>query len=127
MAAGDTSIDNDVIQAMAHWKTEESVKRYTQMSPADYARYVNIASKSDAGTLMRSDLPDIDLGRALNSRRSRRRHGASTTSPHRSPSAPFPTQRPALRSCPHGVLPLHTRPPTQTRRCRARHSHAGLR
>ena len=44
MAAGDTSIDNDVIQAMAHWKTEESVKRYTQMSPADYARYVDIAS-----------------------------------------------------------------------------------
>ena len=25
-AAGDTSIDNNVIQAMAHWKTEDSVK-----------------------------------------------------------------------------------------------------
>ena len=64
-AAGDTSIDNNVIQAMAHWKTEESVKRYTRMSPAEYARYVDIASKTDAGTRVRTDLPDIDPGRAL--------------------------------------------------------------
>jgi len=35
------------------------------MSPADYARYVDIASKTDAGMLVRTDLPDIDPGRAL--------------------------------------------------------------
>ena len=64
-AAGDRSIDDSVIQALAHWKTVASVHRYIRMRPEDYARFVDIASSTDAGMQVRTDLPDIDPGRAM--------------------------------------------------------------
>jgi hypothetical protein len=66
---------------MAHWKTEDSVKRYTSMSPADYARYVNIASKTDARTLVSSDMPDVEPGRALEEIRQAARRIDSESAP----------------------------------------------
>ena len=64
-AAGDRSIDDSVIQALAHWKTVASVHRYIRMRPEDYARFVDIASSTNAGMQVRTDLPDIDPGRAM--------------------------------------------------------------
>ena len=59
-ASGDSGIDNALIQTLCHWKTEESVMRYTHTSPADYGKYVRVATDTDAGTAVHKDAPVYD-------------------------------------------------------------------
>ena len=59
---GDQSVTDVVIQTLARWKTEEAMKRYTHMRPEDYADFVDIASRTDAGFTLPVGLPAIDLG-----------------------------------------------------------------
>jgi len=50
------------LQTLARWKTEEAMKRYTHMRPEDYADFVDIASRTDAGVALPVGLPAIDPG-----------------------------------------------------------------
>ena len=90
---------------MAHWKTEESVKHYTRMSPADYARYVNITSKTDADTLMRSKMPDIYLGQVLKEISQAARRIDSGSAPATTRSRANSETSSALSSARHPVAP----------------------
>jgi len=59
---GDQSVTDAVIQTLARWKTEDAMKRYTHMRPEDYADFVDIASRTDAGVALPVGLPAIDPG-----------------------------------------------------------------
>jgi hypothetical protein len=59
-SAGVAGIDNALIQTLCHWKTEESVIRYTHMSPSDYGKYVRVGTDTDAGTSVHKDAPVYD-------------------------------------------------------------------
>ena len=59
-AAGHKDVSNGLIQAIVHWKTEESVLRYTHMAPKEYAAYVRLATDTDAGVVPHKDAPEAD-------------------------------------------------------------------
>ena len=59
-ANGVDGIDNALIQALCHWKTDESVQRYSHMRPAEYGKFVRIGTDTDAGTSIHKDAPIYD-------------------------------------------------------------------
>ena len=59
-AAGRADITNGLIQALVHWKTEESALRYSHLNPRDYAEYVQLGTATDAGFAANKDVPETD-------------------------------------------------------------------
>ena len=59
-AAGRSDVTNGLIQALVHWKTEESAMRYSHLDPRDYAGYIQLATRTDAGFAANKDAPEVD-------------------------------------------------------------------
>ena len=59
-AAGRADVTNGLIQALVHWKTEDSAMRYSHLNPRDYAMYVQLATSTDAGYAANKDAPETD-------------------------------------------------------------------
>jgi site-specific DNA-cytosine methylase len=57
--------DNATIQAMVHWKTDDSCKLYSRIDPIEFGNKLLRASAAEVSSVQARNLPDIDLTKQL--------------------------------------------------------------